>query len=192
MRNVSNNELTCFSNPGENCQAPPDDNYLPEGLPETLTLNEASAQDDINASNSDGTPKTLIAGSIDFTGQQVFDVHQMDATTCAQTYLGPVGNDVSAVYVKAIPFGGNVGTQDALVIQEVETAFVNGSENSYPDHIERYYYVHGYGRVREATANYSQATGEFTVTQGNNPVRNTLSPASTNYPNYCPQDTVPY
>ena len=165
---------------------------MPEGLPEQLLLNVASAQDDVNASNADGTPRVLIAGSKDITGQQTFGVNSMDITTCKQNYLGLVGNDVSAVYVQAIPFGGNVGTKDAVVIQEVETAYVNGVENSYPDHIERYYYVNGFGRVREATAVYNKATGQFTISQGNNAVRNTLGSPFSTPPNYCPQGSVAY
>jgi len=190
--NYTNNVLRCFANPGEYCTAPPNTNYLPSGLPESLLLNVATAQDDVNASNSDGTPRVLIAGSKDITGPQSFEWVNLDPSTCAQTQVGLVGNQVFAVYVQGIPFGGDVGTRDAVVIEEVETAYINENRNSYPDHIERYYYVNGYGRVREATSGYDTGTQEFTNTLGNNAIRNTLIPRSFDAPAFCPQGTAQY
>lgn len=188
----NNNVLRCFANPGEYCTAPSNANYLPSGLPEEPLLNVATAQDDVDASNSDGTPRVLIAGSKDITGPQSFEWVNLDPNTCAQTQVGLVGNEVFAVYVQDISFGGDVGTRDAVVIEEVETAYINGVRNSYPDHIERYYYVNGFGRVREATSNYDPQTQEFTNTMGNNPVRNTLIPRSFDAPAFCPQGTAQY
>ena len=192
IKDYINGSLRCFANPGEYCTAPPNSNYLPSGLPEALLLNVATSQDDVNASNPDGTPRTLIAGSQDITGPQSFEWVKLDPSTCAQTQIGLVGNQVFAVYVQGISFGGDVGTRDAVVIQEVETAYINGIRSSYPDHMERYYYVNGFGRVREASANYDTTTQEFTISQGNNPVRNTLIPRSFDAPAFCPQGTAQY
>lgn len=73
VKDYYNGSLRCFANPGEYCTAPSNSDYLPSGLPEDLLLNVATYQDDLNASNSDGTPRVLIAGSQDFTGPQSFE-----------------------------------------------------------------------------------------------------------------------
>jgi len=50
----------------------------------------------------------------------------------------------TASYVTGVPFGGNVGTRDALVLE--------GFSYANPSTLERYYYVSGLGRVRENNA----------------------------------------
>lgn len=194
IRSLSSNTVKCFSNGGQLCQAPSNANFFPESMYSQDLLNVATPQDDSAASNSDGTPSGLIPGSKEITGQQQFEVNIMDMATCRQSYSGYVGVDVSAVFIRQFPFGGNVGMQDTLVIQEIETGFNGNTMNPYPDHIERYYYVNGFGRVREATAGWSNQTHLFTNTQSNNAYRTIVHPPIGLQPptNSCPQGSIPY
>ena len=194
IRNIDSGQLRCFADPGQLCTAPPRTSSMPEGVPKSLLLNVVSEQDDKNASNPDGTPRTQIAGARNITGMQTFQVNNMNMSNCMQTPAGKVGVTVSAAFLYAFPFGGDIGTQNALVIEEIETKYINGQLDSHPDHIERYYYVNQYGRVREATSSYSTATGQFTNSLGNNPIRNKLRAVSLmppEPPNTCPQGTRP-
>jgi len=161
--------LRCFSTPGINCTSPPSNTDMPEQVPLSFNIPVISLQAELAAENTDGSPKGPIQGSISFTnGQYVpFGVHQMNPSGCAQTGTGPVQALVRAVYVSGVQFGGNVGTRDAVVIEEYELGA------TYGNHMERYFYVHGLGRVREGSAVYDTSTGVYDLSR-NNSVRNTL------------------
>ena len=194
------NGIRCFSDPGQLCTAPPSTSSMPEGIPRSLFLNVVFQSDDDAASDPVyGTPVSQIAGSIDVTGLTYFQVNTMDPTTCAQTMQGLVPVDVFAAYLYQYPFGGDVGTQDALVVEEVEYQDYNGHLE--PNHIERYYYVNNYGRVRDSTAVYNHDTGVYysVDSQGNavgsNPVRHNVQSVDGLPPeplNSCPQGTKPF
>lgn len=200
IRNVpgAGGTLRCFSTPGEPCAAPPNSSDFPEQVPEIFDTNvvpwatEQQAENAAGSAAGAGTPKTTIVGEVAANGWQTFEWINMD-NSCNQTPAGPVSNLVSFVYVTGIYFGGDMAStdpHDALVIDEQER---NGSN---PDHIERYFYVNGWGRVREASAHYDANTGNFDLFESGNSARNTYAknitnpPAISPAPNYCPQGSA--
>jgi hypothetical protein len=78
---------------------------------------------------------------------------------CSQTHLYNTYSKVQIVYVTAVPFGGAIGTRDAIVIDGINTGNPINT-------LERYYYVYGYGRVREGSATSPNNGG---VPFGNHP-----------------------
>jgi hypothetical protein len=83
--------------------------------------------------------------------------------------------------------------QDAVVIDEYELGPTT-SQN----HMERYFYVHGYGRVREGSSGYDTANGLYDLgVEGHardNEVRSVLLPRDyskiPNSPTECPQGST--
>lgn len=176
-----------------NCTAPPNTVFLPEGVPYLISsLPVVSLQTELASENQDGSPKAPIAGSMLTTptyginqphpNYEPFTVNNMTAQ-CVQSTAFTTYNQTRVVYVTGVPFGGNVGTQDAIVID----GFAIGP----PDHVERYFYVKGLGRVREGTAYYDSATGYYDQQQRQNILHNVLQPLSSAYINIngggCPQ-----
>jgi len=177
--------LRCFSNAGAPCTASPNSTQLPESVPVAITLDVVPLASELSAENADGTPKFPIPGAISQTNgiYTQFGVHSMNMQTCAQTLEYEESHLVYATYVSGVQFGGDVGTQDAVVIDEYEL----GSTAS-QNHVERYFYVHGYGRVREASSKYDVNTGYFDLPESGNSIRNTISAEDVApYGNSCPQ-----
>jgi len=89
-----------------------------------------------------------VSGGSDVTfdaAYQIFSVNLLSYPSCEQTPSGNIAHQVYATYVSGVYFGGDVGTQDALVIDETE-GNLDQFGQFYPDHIERYYYVIDVGR----------------------------------------------
>lgn len=148
---------------------------------------EMTHQPELAAENSDGSPKTTIAGSLLLSNGTylTFGVNTMNPTTCAQKYSYAVSAVVYVTYVVAVPFGANVGTHDAVVVDEFE----KGPSQS-QDHVERYFYVSGLGRVREGSATYDTNTGYYDLNR-NNFVRNMIEPNTISIPtDQCPQGST--
>ena len=188
--------LRCFSNPGQFCTAPPSTSAMPEDVPRLLTLNVVLPSDDDAASSAmDKSPIAHIAGGINISGLTYFQTVNMDINTCAQTLTGIIPYAVYASFLYQYDFQGMIGVQDALVIEEIEYQNVNGQ--IIPNHIERYYYVNGYGRVRDSIAFWDVNSQQYTdqgPNGGFNVVRPWVRPVSVmppEPPNYCPQGTYP-
>lgn len=165
IRNYTGNHgyLRCFatwlSGP-QLCNSLPNEFYMPEGVPfhfTNLPVLDASAVTD--ASNPDGSPSKPIAGALLITdlssegNYYSFAQQRQTGSSCGQyDGNGPYQTKVFAAYVKNIKFGGTpslggIQTQDAFVVD----TFAIGT----PNHSERYFYVKGYGRVREGSADWS-------------------------------------
>lgn len=196
--------LRCFASPGQPCTAPPSSSNMPEKLPKIFLVNVVSWATEQASENTDivngqpvpnGTPRTTIAGAVTFSGWQSFDWVNMDSSG-NQTRQGSVDNLVTAVYVLGVQFGGDIGTRDALVIDEQE------GNSGIPNHIERFFYVKGWGRVREAVSYWNVNTNQYNAGPFVNSIRNTLSstlqgngitpPAINPPPNCCPQGSAPW
>ena len=180
--------LRCFSNVGQYCTAPSNSNFMPGNIPMITSMNVVPLQIELNGENSDGSPKFPLQYSTGYNNGQAyqFGVVSMDPATCAQTYEGAITAGLYWTYVQGIPFGGDIGTQDAVVIEEVE-AGATASQN----HMERYFYVKNVGIVREGSSYYDPSTGYYDRPLGGNSVRNVYSSSNiTPHPVQCPQGTV--
>lgn len=78
-----------------------------------------------------------------------------NSSQCAQSYVGTGQVKGLVVYVKNVPFGGNIGTQDAIVDDGYS------GQSSSQDHVERAFYVLGYGVVRYGVAFYDPGDGLY-------------------------------
>ena len=144
--------LRCFSTYQSMCSAPPNSYYMPEGVPWTISaLPVVSIQAIDDATDSNGGPSGQIAGTLLITKEgndgNYYPFGQENMShSCVQTpgYSGPLLTKVLIGYVRAFDFGGNIGKNDAIVID----TFAQGP----PNHAERYFYVSGLGRVLEETS----------------------------------------
>ncbi len=190
MRSANSSDFRCFSNVDSSpCTAPPNAAFPPQSVPQIMTLTVASSQDALSAENSDGSPNHAIAGASLLTGPQpvTFGIYHMDPSSCQQTYEGNDQHTVYAVFVQDVNFGGDLGVKDAVAIDEYEAGPTPSQ-----DHVERYYYVAGYGRVREGSASYNPTSGRYDVPLGGNSVRNLVRPSAIAQPQtFCPQGTAP-
>jgi hypothetical protein len=148
----------------------------------------------------DGSPNHAIPGALVITPNTASD--PVNFYTFADVTLNPTGNcaqslygndpfQTQVVYVQQIPFGGTVGTQDALVTD----GFAQGA----PNHVERYFYVKGMGRVRESKAFGGSGTSGYVYGTvdgytSSNTLHNLLEPLSSSYINIntggCPQGSA--
>jgi hypothetical protein len=170
------------------CTAPPNSSIFPESLPEQFDTNVVPWATELGAENSNGTPKTHIQGAVNFQSgnYEYFGVQKMNLSTCTQSYLGNVGVLIEVIFVKAVEFGGSIGIMDALVVDEYELG-ASAAEN----HVERYFYVHGYGRVREASSYYNPDDGLYDKPLSGNSVRNSIQNVTLASPLECPQGSAP-
>jgi hypothetical protein len=137
---------------------------------------------EVAAENPIQTPRQVISGAI-LLSSGTFETNGMSSLTCAQAAQYPVPHQVYGVIVDGVAFGGTIGTQNALVIDDYQTA-VPPAVN----HVERYFYVNGYGRVREGSSYYDSATGLYDTPYAPNSNRNTLEPNTIPIPAVqCPQ-----
>jgi len=184
--------LYCFSDPGQTCTAPPSTSMMPQAVPRLLTLNVVlPSEDDAASDPTTGTPIRPLNGTYSITGITNFQVVVM-GPGCQQQLIGLVQAEVRAAFLYQYPFGGDLGTQNALVIEEIEYQNYNGSTEI--GHIERYYHINGYGRVRDSVAFYDPSTQSYTP--GSNPIRrnirNVADVMPPEPPNDCPQGTKPF
>lgn len=201
IRNIpgTGGQLRCFATNGTNCTAPPNSAMMPEAVPSAMVVNVvpwATARLAENGPGSlagDGTPRTQITGATPISGWQTLQIQNMNAS-CAQSSAGTIDARVSVVYVTGVPFGGDIGTRDALIIDEQERS--TGSTT--PHHMERYFYVNGWGRVREAAAHYNPTSGVYDLHETGISSRNLLASRFTNpaaipaTTNPCPQGSAPF
>lgn len=180
----------CFSNVDASpCTAPPNATFPPQSVPQIVNLNVVSASTAAAAENSDGTPNGPIAGSSQVTGSQPvnFGIYHMDPSTCAQTYIGNVLHTVLMVFVNQKNFNGNLGVRNAVVIDEYE-----GGPTPDQNHVERYYYVAGIGRVQESSSYYNPSTGKFDRPLGGVSLRNMIVQSNMPQPaTICAQGSQP-
>jgi len=188
IRSAAGGVLRCFSNGSNFCTAPPNSSIFPESLPEQFDTNVVPWATELGAENSNGTPKTHIQGAVNFQSgnYEYFGVQKMNLSTCTQSYLGNVGVLIEVIFVKAVEFGGSIGIMDALVVDEYELG-ASAAEN----HVERYFYVHGYGRVREASSYYNPDDGLYDKPLSGNSVRNSIQNVTLASPLECPQGSAP-
>jgi len=180
--------LRCLSQENQYCTAPPTVAYPVGSAPQIFDVNVASVQDELNADNPDGSPRQAIPGNVSFTNnQQVnFGIVDLD-NACNPTYIGTIGHQVLAVFVRQLDFQGDLGPQDTLIIDEYETG---PTLETY--HMERYYFVNGYGRVRDGASYYDPNTMVYDGHLSGSSIRNTLRPSTLAPPaNTCPQGSAP-
>jgi hypothetical protein len=192
--------LRCFANTSQYCGSPPNSTMVPEAMPVTYGLNIVPASYITAAENADGSPSGHIfqarspEGSNNTPGTYVpFANNTFTNAGCSQSLGGWTYAETEAVYATAVNFGGTVGVQDAVVIDEYELGPTT-SQN----HMERYFYVHGYGRVREGSSGYDTANGLYDLgVEGHardNEVRSVLLPRDyskiPNSPTECPQGST--
>jgi hypothetical protein len=135
--------------------------------------------DKLNAAtnSADGSPLKPIAGSMITTPKASandywqFGINSYNwPTGCAQTYIGTDPNQTRIVYVTNVPFGGTIGTSDAIIIDGYSGA------SSSSDHVERAFYVLGYGRVEFGIAFYNPGDGKYDNTPHYNAVHSNYEP----------------
>lgn len=121
--------------------------YIIDRLPVVSWATVAATENDTDPSQADAYPIIGIPGAMTTTPNTsdqssfwYYNVLNFDAN-CAQHQNFRVGSINTVIYVTGVPFGGQVGTQDAIV--------TDGVSNGNPSFLERYYYVKGFGRVRE-------------------------------------------
>jgi len=163
-----NNPLRCFdtaTSPNSNCTAPPSGHvfgapYLIQKIPVVSWATAQATENDADPTATDAYGTKPIPGALITTpsagdgvgppNYENFGVNNM-SSTCAQTHSFNTYSQGQIVYVTGVPFGGSIGTQDAIVL--------DGYSNDSPSVLERYYYVKGYGRVRESVSyKYSGST----------------------------------
>jgi hypothetical protein len=164
IRNLNDGtQLRCFAATYTNCTAPANSGHIPQGVPYLVTaLPVVSAATEKATENADGSPNHGIPGALITTPNAgsspknywAFAVNNM-TPKCAQSVAFDTLTQNQIVYVSQYPFGGTVGTQDAVVID----GFAIGP----PNHLERYYYVKGYGRVLETVAYQASGNPNYTI-----------------------------
>ncbi|MDP9025542.1 MAG: hypothetical protein M3N13_09235 [Candidatus Eremiobacteraeota bacterium] len=184
------NHLRCFTtarSPSMNCAAPPNGDifgapYIINHLPviSWATVQATENNPDLTSNlawPTRGIPGALITtptGSDGFAPANYLNYtinFYSDNVHCAQSFYGNTYSLGTASYVPAIPFGGNIGTRDAVVLE--------GFSYANPSTLERYYYVSGIGRVRENNA--QMASGQSSYGQnGQNVTRNYMRPVDLN------------
>lgn len=203
--------LRCFTiarNPPIICTAPPSGHvfgmpYIIYHLPVVSWATVAATENDPNPTAADawptrGIPGALVTtptGSDGFAPANYFNYSWnsfASSSNCAQSWHANVYSLGTVVYVTGVPFGGTVGTRDAIV--------TDGFGYANPSVLERYYYVSGLGRVRETHAVKYNGQSQYS-NSGNGPFnldRNQEKPVDFNviygskYKNQggCPQGSV--
>lgn len=178
--------LRCFTiarNPSINCTAPPSGHvfgmpYLIHHLPVVSWATVQATEHDPDPTKSDAWPTRGIPGAVVTTptgsdgyappNYWNYTVNNY-GSNCSQSFHFNTYSLGTVVYVTGVPFGGNVGTRDALV--------TDGFSFANPSTLERYYYVYGLGRVRENNAQGSN--GQYGA-NGQNLDRNQEKPVNLN------------
>ena len=164
--------LRCFTtarSPNINCTAPPSGQFF--GVPYLIKhLPIVSAATELATENPDGSPARGIPGALittpyaggignpNPTNYWNIGVNTMSAT-CAQSHQENTYSQGQVVYVQQFNFGGSIGVQDAIVTDGFSYA-------NNPDSIERYYYVSGYGLVREAVSWAASGSSKYDNASG--------------------------
>jgi len=158
----SGDQLRCFTvqpKASDICKSPA---AKALGPPYLIPYLPVVSEDVLNgASNTDGSPLTIIPGSLLVTPDPStgdywsFGIQYMTVSGCVQTYFGGTQSRDHVVYVTGVHFAGTVGKQDAIVIDG------DSGHSQLYDHIERTFYVLGLGRVREGVAWYNPADGLY-------------------------------
>jgi hypothetical protein len=149
--------LRCFSTPNQACGVPSSASIPLNGVPYLIQYLPVVPLKNLNAAeNSAGVPTGPIVGALlttppastttdDYWNFGIVKIGQSSDTKSCTKQPPPYTTDQTknlVVYVKNVPFGGNIGTQDAIVIDGF------ACQNSPRCHMERYFYVKGYGQVR--------------------------------------------
>jgi len=204
IRSKTASDSRCFANPGQTCAAPSTTDHPPQAIPMIFAANRIDYQPYSYPDNmygyefSDGSPRTTIPGAVAFTDWQLFDILTIDSS-CNQERIGPVYSLILVVVARAINFGGNIGTQyDVLIQDELQCGYPNWMDC----HMERFYYVPGLGRVREGSSWYNNQTGvydlvDYTKTPPRFPLnsnRNIIMPGDMDWSNgvLCYQGGAPW
>ena len=184
------NPTRCFSTPGAGCASPPNSSFMPEGVPYLIPDMPVVKVEALTAASNpaDGSPDAPITGSVvttpdaDDDNYWPFGVQEMTGS-CAQGYGGSATSLARVVYVKDVPFGGTLGTRDAVVIDGFSQS-ASPSTNI----LERYFYVRGKGRVREGIGTYDSNDGLYDDEPHYNVVHNFEQPLDTSKINLGPPE----
>jgi len=179
------NPLRCFTiarSPSINCTAPPSGHvfgtpYVMYHVPVVSWATVQATEHDPDPTKSDAWPTRGIPGALVTTptGSDGFapanywnyTVNNFNSG-CSQSFHFNTYSLGTVAYVTGVPFGGNVGTHDAIV--------TDGFSFANPSTLERYYYVYGLGRVRENNA--QGLNGNAYGSNGQNVDRNQLKPVN--------------
>jgi hypothetical protein len=131
--------MRCFGDNGTSCAA----TYGPSSMPLSIDLPVLPATAVSNMRVTD-------AGEPMFSGKH-FYVNSIDPMSCRiQSSDGPTPNSAKAFVVDSYDFGGDIGVQNDVLVLEGVGGVPAGSENQFHgQRLERYWFVKGYGYVRE-------------------------------------------
>ena len=175
--------LRCFTiarNPSINCTAPPSGHvfgmpYVIYHIPVVSWATVQATENNPNPTAGNAWPTRGIPGALVTTpgGSDGFaPANYWNYTVnnfgggCTQSFHFNTYSLGTVAYVTGVPFGGTVGTRDAIV--------TDGFSYANPSTLERYYYVYGLGRVRENNAQGGNG-GPYTA-NGQNLDRNQEKP----------------
>jgi hypothetical protein len=180
----SSGPLRCYSyfwsvDTDEECTSPSDSVMIPGGVPITILNLPVLSWATVEATQP-GTPGVndypteLIPGTLITTPNTQYTQGQLNFWSfgvwyMAQPYVGTPRNctmtaasggaayptKVGIAYVKNVPFGETIGTQDALVI---DTVNIGSSTN-----IERSFYVAGYGKVWQLVGTNPTSSSQYSL-----------------------------
>jgi hypothetical protein len=134
----------CFANPGQTCGQPRAD-YPIQGMPMKMTLPVIPL--------CKMTYKTVTPGASllpEFAAWREVDIRPFDPNNCSQG--APVGKlwHRNWVFVAgAVSLGGSLGVRKHVLVLEQDSASFNPPGFGGGERLERYWYVSGYGRIRE-------------------------------------------
>ncbi len=134
----------CFANAGLPCG--PSSGANATYPPQTIDLSRMLPV--INSFDPNSNRVTLGAALIH--DWQRFDVRGLNPTNGAQTGpLGPIFHREYAFIAASVNFGGDLGVQQNVLVYETESTGTQPTGFNGGERMERYFYVMGYGRVRE-------------------------------------------
>lgn len=199
IRNVDpyfHEHYRCFSKPSQRCTEPSNTDYPPQGVPgafyaqidmDALPLPPVPIKDPTWIPI---TPAANIDEAIQWNdGWHEFGVNLIDPVTCEQTFVRNVKRRVSYLVLDDVDFGGDLGVQYNVLVIDHEESYPNDPTDNHPEgHIERYYYVKGYGRVAIGVS--QDMDGDFVYGEGEawNTVHHKIMPGDKIWtPNFCTQ-----
>ena len=154
--------LRCFAG-GTVCTVPATAPALPSyGIPTPLSLPVVANADYVATTSTYNCPYGTCPDEPLSQAMQLVDdrisriEYDTPSTNCTnQTYQGYVDVEISAAIVDWVDFGGDLGVQNNVLVIDALQGTVT------LDSLERYYYVYGYGRVKESWGRDSNNDGTY-------------------------------
>lgn len=189
------NQWRCFANPGTACGAPASGanaNYPPQFVMIAMSLPLLS-----NAiPNNTRTPGAFLVAD-----WQKFDVRELNPNDGSQPrLLGSSWSRSLAFVASSVSFEGTLGTRENVLVIEQESirGEITPTNLTGGERLERYFYVEGYGRVREqgmedtdcrSTPNATTCNGNYNFFQSDS-IFNTSQSGNYNVNSIAPYNIV--